>query len=146
MAQGGMMMETAQSGPWKLHQTENLWRFSYSTPWGPWWGGVIPNNQTLEIKTQYWNAFNANGCVHWCVQSTRNHSYIVKRTIGKQKTPSVRMKNFYFVRFSVLVSWFARPIPNLNKCDVVSRQAELLCLPDKTHPRLGWCHGWITKN
>ena len=28
-----------------------------------WCDGVIPNNQTLEIKTQYWNAFNANGCV-----------------------------------------------------------------------------------
>ena len=101
MAGGWQMMETTQSGTWKLHQTEHLWRFSYSTPWGPRWGGVRPNNQTLEIKTQYWNAFNANMVESdW---STRNHSYIVKRRMGKQKTLSDLLKNFYFVS-EVLVS------------------------------------------
>ena len=54
---GLQMMKTAQSGPWKLHQTDNLWRFSYSTPWVPWWGGVpniINKNSIFEYNSIPW--------------------------------------------------------------------------------------------
>ena len=77
LLQASCRMETAQSGPWKHHQTEKLWRFLYSTPSVPrlpWVPATIGWYQTNKKKSILeW--------VLWCptmvskdVQGTRNHS------------------------------------------------------------------------
>ena len=138
MAGGWQMMETTQSGTWKLHQTEHLWRFSYSTPWGPRWGGVRPNNQTLEIKISILECFQ---CQWLCPigQQEITHTSHSKAKDWKAKSSVWSDEEFLFLEWGSPVCWFARPIPNLNKCDGVSgvgfKQAELLWLPDKSHPR-----------
>ena len=76
--------------------------------------GRVGLYQTLFIKkTQDRNAFNANGCVRLVCPVNKKSLIHSKANDGKAKTPSVRMKNFYFDKLYSLYSricWFARQV------------------------------------
>ena len=118
LLQASCRMETAQSGPWKHHQTEKLWRFLYSTPSVPrlpWVPAMIGWYQTNKKKVNIGMCpMVSNNGVQGCPRHKKSLRW--ERRIWKQKTHL--MQNVYFCVFQ----WGPFQIyKEVDKCDVVLR-------------------------